>query len=144
MRYALSAILGLALLACSSGDLAPIAAGDTCKHCNRALDDPKLGARLVTTDSQRHTFHSPLCMADYLVDHPAGAKAMYVTDYPTGKLISVSNALFVRAKGSAKSEREYYAFRHATEAAARAKDESSSVIDWGAVRTLASSQKKGD
>ena len=141
MRYVLTAFLGLALAACSSVQPVPIQAGDTCSACKRAITESKLGAELLADSGTATKFHSPGCMAKYLKDNSLDGRSILVTDYTTGELISVANALFVRAKvDQAGSEREFYAFRKAADAAKFAEDKLSSVVDWAAVRTIAGAE----
>ena len=142
MRYAFSAILGLALLGCSGADPVPIQAGDTCAHCDRIVSEPRLGAELVGTDGQISKFHSPGCLADYLTAYKGGIKDIFVTDYDSGKLFSVQTALFVRDRIDEETgERDYLAFRSATAAGTYAREHSSAAVDWAAVRTLAAGAK---
>ena len=147
MRFASIAVLGLVLVACSSPP-PPINAGDVCFRCKRVITDAKLGVELVATGGQTSTFRTPGCLAKYLKDHPAEAKEIFVTDYPTGKLIPVSRALFVNAKIDENTgERDYYAFAKVNDAVERAKDVTGRVVDWAAVRSAIESekfQKKGD
>lgn len=148
MRYAFGAILGVALLACGGAHPTAIHAGDICTHCKRAITDTKFGAQLVSTNGESSTFHTPGCLAKYLPGHSGGVKTVFVTDYSNGELFSVANALFVRARiDETTGERDYYAFRSATEAAKYAKEHNSGVVDWAAVRTLVAAEKpakKGD
>jgi hypothetical protein len=146
MRFASIAVLGLALAACSSPP-PEIHAGDVCFRCKRVISEPKLGVELIAAGGQTSTFRTPGCLAKYLKDHPAEAKEIFVTDYPTGKLIPVSRALFVHAKIDENTgERDYYAFATINDAVERAKDVTGRVVDWAAVRTAIESEqpKKGD
>lgn len=147
MRFASIAVLGLVLAACSSPP-PQIHAGDVCFRCKRVVSEPKLGVQLIASGGQASTFRTPGCLAKYLKDHPAEAKGIFVTDYPTGKLIPVSRALFVRAKIDENTgERDYYAFATVHDAVDRAKGVTGTVVDWAAVRSAIESeplQKKGD
>jgi hypothetical protein len=141
MRFAFIAVLGLVLVACSSPP-PPIHAGDVCFRCKRVITDPKLGVELVATGGQTSTFRTPGCLAKYLKDHPGEAKEIFVTDYPTGKLIPVSRALFVHAKIDENTgERDYYAFATVDDAVERAKDVTGRVVDWAAVRSAIESER---
>ena len=142
MRYAFSAILGLALLGCSGASPVAIQAGDKCANCDRIVTEPRFGAELVGTDGQTAKFHSPGCLADYLTAYKGGIKNIFVTDYDSGKLFAVQNALFVRDRIDENTgERDYLAFRSATAAGAYAREHSSDAVDWAAVRTLAAAAK---
>jgi hypothetical protein len=142
MRYAFSAILGLALLGCSGASPVAIQAGDKCAYCDRTISEPRLGAELVGSDGQTAKFHSPGCLADYLTTYKGGIKDIFVTDHDSGQLFSVESALFVRDRiDENMDERDYRAFRSATAAAAYARDRSSAAVDWAAVRTMAAAPK---
>jgi hypothetical protein len=144
MRYVLSIILGILVVGCSSLKPMPIRAGDVCFRCGRVITDPDLGAQLIRKNGQASTFRSPACMARYLEDHPENVGALFVTDKPSGKLIRVDNATFVRVTiDKAADERDFYAFRSVTDAAKRADEEDSSVVDWSTVRAIAKSEKQG-
>jgi hypothetical protein len=142
MRYAFSAILGIAVLACSGANPVTIQAGDKCAHCDRIISEPRFGAELVGTDGQTSKFHSPGCLADYLTTYTGGLKDLFVTDYGTGELFRVQTALFVRTRIDENTgEQDYVAFRTATAAAAYASEHSSAAVDWTAVRTYAAANK---
>jgi hypothetical protein len=143
MRYAVVGIvLGLALSACTSAPVA-IQSGATCFGCDRTITDTRFGAQLVRTSGDTSTFRTPGCLARYLRDHAESVRAIYVTDYDSGKLIPVSGALFVPARVEDETgERAFYAFRSLPAATTRAEEEFSSVIDWSKVRTLAAPAKK--
>ncbi|HVL69262.1 MAG TPA: hypothetical protein VM364_18535 [Vicinamibacterales bacterium] len=144
MRYALSAVLGITLVACSSAPTVPIRAGDVCHRCGRVITDPKLGVQLITTEGQAQTFRTPACLAKYLQDHKGGVKAIYVTDYPSGRMLPVTGAMFVRATIDEQTgERDFFAYRSVGDAAARARDEFSAVVDWSTVRAVVAAAKKG-
>jgi hypothetical protein len=143
MRYALSAILGIALVACSSVQPVQIHAGDICAGCKRPITEPKLGAELLADDGTAAVFGAPGCLANYLKDHSLDGRSILVTDYATGEFISVANALFVKAKiDEVSGERDFYAFRKAADASKFAEDKVSAVIDWSAVRQQAAAKTK--
>jgi hypothetical protein len=147
MRFAVIAVLGLVLVACSSPPPV-IHAGDVCVRCKRVITEAKLGVELIAANGQASTFRTPGCLAKYLKDHPKDAKDIFVTDYPTGKLIPVSRAIAVQGKIDENTgERDYYAFGSVNDAVERAKGVSGTVVDWAAVRSATDSeksQKKGD
>lgn len=144
MRYAFLAILGIVLTGCSAVHPAQVRAGDVCVRCKRTITQPKLGVRLITTDGQISTFRTPECLAKYLKTHSREAKEVYVTDYPSGEMIPASRATFVRAKIDEKTgERDFYAFGNVNDAAKLAKDVTGMVVDWSAIREMAS-EAKGD
>jgi hypothetical protein len=142
MRYAFIAALGLLVTACSSAPPPQVQAGEVCFRCKRVITEAKLGVQLITTNGQTSTFRTPGCLAKYLKDHASEAKSVYVTDYPSGKMIPVSRATFVRAKIDQETgERDFYAFGNVTDAVNLAKEVTGTVVDWSAVRSMAASQK---
>ena len=147
MRYALVAVLGVVLAGCSSPP-PPVQAGTICFRCKRVITEAKLGVQMVKASGETSTFRTPGCLARYLKDHAKDAKTVFVTDYPTGKLIPVSRALFVRAKIDENTgERDNLAYGDVDDAVARAKELTSQVVDWAAVRSAIESErfeKKGD
>lgn len=143
MRYASCAILGLALLGCSGAGPVALQAGDKCAHCDRTISDTRLGAELISTDGQASKFHTPGCLADYLLTYKGPISDIYVTDHDSGQLFSVESALFVRDRiDDTTGERDYRAFRSATAAGTYARERSSAAVDWAAVRTMAATAAK--
>jgi hypothetical protein len=144
MRHAVvGIILGLALAACSSTQSRAIQSGEPCFGCDRTITDTSFGVQLVRPSGEASTFRTPGCLARHLRDHPESVKAIYVTDYTTGRLIPVSRALFVPARIEDNTgERAFYAFGSLAAATSRAEEEFSAVIDWAKVRSLAAPKKK--
>jgi hypothetical protein len=142
MRYAFLAALGLVLVGCSSPPPPPVHAGEICYRCKRVVTDAKLGVQMVSTSGRTETFRTPGCLARYLKDHGSEAKEVFVTDYPSGKMIPVSRALFVRVKiDETTGEGDYYAFGSVNDAVERAKDVTGQVVDWAAVRSAIDSER---
>jgi copper chaperone NosL len=144
MRQALCAILGIALVACSSVDPVPIRAGDVCIHCKHVVTDPRLGAELIADDGTISKFESAVCLAEYLAGHGVGDVSIYVTDYSSGEFFPVANAMFVRAKDARDDggERHFHAFKSPQDAKKFAEDHGSGVVDWAMVRQLSAKSKK--
>jgi hypothetical protein len=79
------------------------------------------------------------CMSKYLAEHPGEHYlGLFVSDHSTGKFIEAADATFVRVPVSKVSiEKEYFAFRHADDAEALAKQEGGSTVKWEAVLAAA-------
>lgn len=143
MRSAFIAILGLTLVGCSSLEPVKIQSGDVCFRCARTITDTKLAAEIVTADGNAFKFRTAGCLAKYLHGRTGDVGTVFVTDAQSGEMFQVSNAMFVRVTiDPATRERDYLAFKSATEAAKRASEESSSVVDWSAVRSMAASTEQ--
>lgn len=140
MRHAISAVVVLALVGCSSLRPLPIRAGETCFRCRQVILEPKLAAEIIDANGRAFKFRTVGCVAKYLVDHPDEKLAgIWVTDYTSGKFLEARNATYVRGIiDEATMERNYYAFRSAPEAAAFAKDRTATAVDWLAVMRQAS------
>ena len=145
MRYTFIAILSVAAVACGSLQPVPIRAGDACFRCARVITEARLVAQLITTNGERSSFRTPACLAKYLQNHDASVKAIFVTDHPSGTMIAVTNATFVRVIVDHQTgERDFFAFRSVTDAAMRAADARSAAVDWSTVRTLVGTEKGAD
>jgi hypothetical protein len=146
MRHAVvGVILGLAIAlpACSSTQPMAVRSGEVCFGCARTITETSFAAQLVRPSGETSTFRTPGCLARHLKDHPESVKAIYVTDFESGKLIPVSGALFVPMRARDGEERGFYAFRSLAAATSRAEEEFSAVIDWARVRTLATAKPAG-
>jgi hypothetical protein len=147
MRLALSVVLGLSLVGCSSYEPTAVKVGDVCYRCGRVVTDAKLGAQLLRTNGQLSTFRTPACLAKYLEgNQQVAVKTIYVTDYESGEMFPVTSAKFVKVTiDPATRERDFYAFKSTSAAAKLAADQFSAVVDWTAIRTLAAAaERKGE
>lgn len=135
MRHAIPVVVVLALMACSTLRPLPIKAGETCFSCRQVIVEPKLAAEIIDTGGHAYKFRTVECLAKYLANHPDEQLAgVWVTDYHSGKFVSASNATYVRGViDESRMERNYFAFRSATEAAAFAQDRTSTAVDWPTV-----------
>jgi len=135
MRHAISVVVVLALAACSSLRPLPIKAGETCFGCRQVIIEPKLAAEIIDANGHAYKFRTVECMAKYLANHPDERLAgIWVTDYNSGRFVSASAATYVRGViDETRMERNYFAFRSATDAAAFAQDRTSTAVDWPAV-----------
>ena len=137
MRYLVCAAALLLATACSSVEPLPIRAGDTCERCRRTITDTRLAGEMITTTGLAVKFRTVECMAKYLQDHPERVRVVYVTDYPTGRMLIAGNAVFVRKTiDEATKERDYLAFRNLKDAIKAGSDAGFNPIDWLAVRQV--------
>lgn len=135
MRLAISAVVALTLVGCSSLRPLPIKAGDTCFGCRQVIIEPKLAAEIVDPSGHAFKFRTVECMAKYLANHPDEQLAgLFVTDYPSGNFVRAANATYVRSViDESTMERNYYAFRSASAAAEFAQERTATAVDWLAV-----------
>jgi hypothetical protein len=137
----LAAVL-LVTLSCSSIRPVPVSAGDICTRCGRSIDDVRLAGEVIDTGDTALKFKTAGCMAQYLKSHPEAVKAVFVTDYKTGRMIPAGKAVFVRATiDEVRGERDYLAFATMADAQPVAARNQSSVVDWIAVRQLSGSAR---
>jgi hypothetical protein len=132
-------LIGLAMLGfvgCTSVRPVRVQAGDVCVRCQRTIVDTRLAAEIIDAQGDVLKFRAPLCMAQYLAQHPAKAVAIYVTDYTSGEMFPAMNGTFVRVTLEA-SEREYAAFRSPIDAARFMKEHGGGVVDWVTVQGVA-------
>jgi len=124
-------VLGFALAACSSVTPVAISAGDLCHGCGRAITNVKIAAETIDTAGRALKFHAVGCMARYLTQHPEPPRGVFVTDFPSGRMIRAQNAVFVRALVDAETrERDYFAFADVRTAVEFGKEHSASPVDW--------------
>ena len=74
-------------------------------------------------------------MYAYLKQHPEETGTIFVTDYPTGRMLKASSATFVPTvlvDGFQKT-REFVAFNRSADAQAAAQREGSTPVDWEGV-----------
>lgn len=135
MRHAISVVVVLALAACSSLRPLPIQAGDTCFGCRQMIVDTKLAAEIIDANGHAYKFRTVECMAKYIANHPDESLAgVWVTDYNSGRFVAAGNATYVRGViDESRMERNYFAFRSATDAAAFAEERASTAVDWSTV-----------
>ena len=132
--YAVALVICGALVTtgCSGVTPLPIVAGDVCFNCNRPIADPAMAGEVITQHNQALKFRTVSCMVNYLGKNPGTAKAVFVTDFTTGRLIRASSATFVpfeRVERYQKSV-EFLAFRAAEGATEAAKEHDSTPITW--------------
>lgn len=135
MRHAaLWLTLAVALGACSSIRPIPVQAGDTCFRCRRPIADQKLAAEIVDRAGRVYKFRTAGCLAQYLNGQSVDLRAVFVTDYASGRLVNANRAMFVRAEVNPQTgERDDLAFTSVQNAVTLAKNNRTSPIDWQAV-----------
>jgi hypothetical protein len=122
---------------CSTVTPVKISAGDQCFRCRRLITDGNLAAEMVD-GSFVTTYKTAGCLAKYLADHPSPAAAVFVTDYPTGTLVSPARVLFVPVViDRVTNETDYRAYLSATLATATAAEFQTQPLDWKTVLSKA-------
>ncbi|MCF8241784.1 MAG: nitrous oxide reductase accessory protein NosL [Melioribacteraceae bacterium] len=94
-----SAIILIALTACSY-EPEPIRYGeDNCDLCKMQISDHKFGTEILTSKGKAIKFDSIECMADYSSKlNPDHIESFWVTDFSNaGKLISIEEVKFLRS-----------------------------------------------
>jgi nitrous oxide reductase accessory protein NosL len=127
----------VALLAagCSSASPLPVHVGDLCFNCRRPIMDVTMAGEVITKTNQALKFRTAACMARYLKANPDIAKAVYVTDYKTGRFIKASSATFVpfvTVERYVKTS-DYVAYYSKDAAAEFAKEQNSTPVGWDEV-----------
>lgn len=138
MRWLMVAA-GVLAVGCSSVKPLPVIVGDRCFRCQRPIDDLKLAGEAVDEGGHAMKFRTAGCMAKYMADHRGNNyKGIFVTDYPSGKFITVDRATFAKVTiNPASMEKDYAAFSSAAAAAEVAKKEKTATLDWTGVLAAA-------
>lgn len=132
MKFFAIALVALLAAGCSSVSPLPIHVGDLCFNCRRTIVDVGMAGEVITTSNQALKFKSPACMARYIKANPGLAKAVYVTDYTSGRIIKATSATFVpfvTVERYTKTS-DYVAYYSKESAAAFAKEQNSTPIKW--------------
>lgn len=142
MRAAVAVVAGVWLtlvVACSSVSPVAVRSGDLSAGTHRPIQDVKLAAEIVPpSGGTALKFRSVSALARYLEDHGNTPGTMFVTDYPTGHLIPVETAIFVKGQGDGgTSDLEYFAFENVKSAAAFGQKNGEAVTDWPSIRERA-------
>jgi hypothetical protein len=138
MRTVVPLVVGLFLLvtvSCSSVAPVAIRSGDVCEGCRRTIDNVKIAAEIVPPAGRLPLkFRTVSCMARYIHERGNADGAIFVTDYGTGRLISVSSAVFVRSEiDEVTKALDYFAFRDVQSAVAFGKKTGGSAADWPSI-----------
>lgn len=135
MRVVAIAFVALLAVGCSSAAPLPITGADVCFNCRRPISDPALAGQVITNTNQALKFKSTACMVRWMKENPEAAgtaKAIYVTDYTTGRIIKATSATFVPfvlVERYTKTQ-DYIAFHAPQNAAAAAAEHKSTPVRW--------------
>jgi hypothetical protein len=139
MRIAVPLVVGLFLVvmsACSS--VAPVAIGsnDICEQCRRPIMNAKVAAEIVPPAGHLvMKFRTVSCMARYLHEHGDTPGTIFVTDFPSGRMIQAQSAVFVKSEIDENTrELDYYAFGDVKAAVAFGEKRGGSATGWPAIR----------
>jgi nitrous oxide reductase accessory protein NosL len=121
--------------ACSSTKPVPIKAGDVCFHCRQMIIDTKMATEVIGQTQHAFKFSSVGCLTEYLRDRPnENPRAIFVTDYPRGKMIAANGAKYVKFKVDQRTNAmDYAAFSETDDAQQFAAQHNSTVVPWGDV-----------
>jgi hypothetical protein len=146
MRFAVVIVVALFAASCAGVSPVGVNAGDQCFRCRQIIVQPKLAGEIIDTNGNVLKFRTPACMAQFVTERQGATyQAIYVTDYPTGKLVRASTVTFVRAQIDDKTNaRDYLAFKNVDQAAEAARKGKESVIDWSGLVTRVANTKTGD
>ena len=135
MRAVTIAFVALLAAACSSAAPLPITGSDVCFNCRRPINDPSMAGEVITNTNQALKFKTTACMVRWLKENPevaSTAKAVYVTDYTTGRIIKATTATFVpfvMVERYTKTA-DYIAFYAPENAATAAAEHKSTPVRW--------------
>lgn len=138
-------LLGAAIVsmwACNAVAPVKVQGGEVCYRCRRVIQDTKLAAE--TLDGKLvWKFRSTGCVSKYLADHPQDKSAVFVTDFPTGRLIPSDTALYVPTVNRDNGEKDFIAFADRASANAEAFSRGVKTVDWNVVMTQARDYSQG-
>lgn len=136
MRLLLIVVLALILAACATVQPVPVKSGDNCYRCREPIVNLRLATEFVDANGRAYKFKCPGCIAAYLAEHAEEQpKAVFVTDYPTGKMLRAESATFVRFVMNAdRNQMDFAAFRDVKQAMEFAKEQkTAATADWPGV-----------
>ena len=136
MKRLLAVLVLLVLAACASVKPAAINAGDRCLRCRQPVGDLRVAGEVIDRVLAPFPFRTPGCMAKYVkVTPPEQLRAVFVTDFTSGRMIAAEDAWFVPAQllgaDGRRREADYLAFR--TRADAEAAREGQPLLRWNQV-----------
>ena len=133
-RTAWIGLLSLVLLSCASVAPVKVIPGDQCFRCKRIIHDERLAAESIDGNMFAAKFRGPGCMAKYIAAHPDPTATVFVTDYPTRKMIPSRDAFYVPVVVDKKTnEADYRAYARRPEAETAAYELRTTMIRWDAV-----------
>jgi hypothetical protein len=128
----LIAFVTLGAMSCTSVAPVKINAGDQCFRCGRTIDDTRVAGERIIGFVEK--FRAPGCMAKYVVAHPDETGPIFVADYASGKMVKVTEALFVPIVTNVMTgESDYRAYVLKAEADAAAVELHTSPVTWQTV-----------
>lgn len=134
VRLLLAVAAGLVAIGCTAVQPLAVRTGDRCFNCNRPIENARLAGEIIDQQGHALKFRTAGCMAKYIAKHPdeqAAYRAVFVTDYTTGRFIKAATATFAKLPLEAGGiERGYVAFGSARVASDNAKKEGTGAIDW--------------
>jgi hypothetical protein len=135
MRAAVTLVVALFLvLACSSLQPVAINTGDVCEGCRKPITNANVAAEIVGANGLAMKFRTVSCMARFMKQHPSEGSRAYVTDFNSGRFLSVRSAVFVKAEIDENNrERDYVAFGDVGKAVEFGKSQGASPVDWPSV-----------
>jgi hypothetical protein len=127
------------VVACSSVKPVAIRAGDLGTASRQPIRNVKVAAEIVPPGRRPALeFRTVSSMARYLYAHGDTPGTLFVTDYPTGRLIPVETATFVKGPVDGNSkDLDYYAFENVNAAAAFGEKNGEAATDWPSIRERA-------
>jgi copper chaperone NosL len=138
---AIAVLVAGILVGCGGRDARPLVVGqDSCEYCRMAISDDRFGGEAVLTTGRHHTFDAIECLAAWLATADfTRIAAIYVSDFESHTLVDAPSAVFIQG-GSQKSPmgRDLIAFAARPDHAGLVAKYGGQVLDWTAVRRLAS------
>ena len=154
---ALKVVLALAFVAelvgmvgFTTASAVPIQAGERCYRCQRVINDRLVAAEAIGTRGLvAYKFRTVACMVKYLNEANHSFDQILVTDYSSGTLVPVSEAIFVRTAIDWRTgerhygigELDYVAFRYRHAAERFAAGRGATPMDWETVRAVQASEQ---
>ncbi len=85
-RLPLLAALTVAAFGCGGDGPPNVRYGqEECAHCRMIVNDDRYAAAAVTAEGDAHKFDEICCLIDYLAEHPAEVKGLWVRGYQSGQ-----------------------------------------------------------
>ena len=133
-RMACLGVVSLVLLSCSSVAPVKVSVGDQCFRCRRTIFNERVATETIASNGFVSKYRGPGCMAKYLVAHPDEKATVYVTDYPTGKMIPHDVAFYVpEIVDPNTGETDYRAYREQALANVAASELHTQYMRWNDV-----------
>lgn len=138
-RVALALALG-AGVSCNSVTPTAVSVGDQCFRCRRTITETRLAAEMIDPSRLAYKFRTAGCLAKYLRDHPSETGSLFVTDFPSGRMLLAAQASFVPVViDESTGERDYRAYGTKADAEQAARALRETPLDWHTVLAKAQS-----